>query len=322
MSYEVCHTLLEATITLYPVDDAGRPLTAFPIWTGVPADSLAIAERWIKLQNRPAGARQPRNHPLVAQYEISIGRVWALPLADLKGFLSDGERYVLDIAWQDEDDAQWHRKTFYGVTVSERSHASRTVESEFADAQVFEAEYFLPASGTGTIPAIVPDLPYLIKYVSAFGSRFIYSYDPVTHSFTELTANISAVTAVIGYLTTSSALLYRSATLYRNSSPYRETSAFRIRFSGESVDAMQLGADGVIAADSYHAGAPMRDELPRVDFCYGGKRLASVSRNGVLFAWSFETGATAEVAPGFEFFSDTTRLATITPQAVRAAEFV
>ncbi|MGN6556226.1 MAG: hypothetical protein ACTHLW_21150 [Verrucomicrobiota bacterium] len=319
---EICHTLLEAAITLYPADADGRPLVDFPIWSGAPAHQLTLTERWIKQQTRPTGARYPRNHPLVAQYEIAIGRVWALPLPNLLGFQSDGERYVLDIVWTDEDEGQWHRKTFYGVTLSERTQASPETDREFSDNQTFDAEYFVSAVGTGSVPAIADDLPYLIRYVTAQGGRFIYSYNPATHAFTELVSGLADQTAVVGYISGAGALLYNSETLYSNSLAYRNEAAFRVRFSGADDDALRMRSDGTVEVAATASGAPARDSLPRVDFCYGGRRLASISRNGKLYAWAYETEAAEEISAGFEFFNGATLLATITQKAIRAPEFV
>jgi hypothetical protein len=318
---EICHTLLEATITLYAADEAGRPLTGLPIWSGVAAENLTLTERWIKIQNRPTAARQPRNHPLVAQFEIAIGRVWALLQADLNGFITEPARYVLDLVWADEDENCWHRKTFYGVTIAERSQASPNADREFTDHQVFDAESLVPASGTGAVTEISEELPYLVRYVTAQGSLAIYVYDPDEHTFTELVAGLAAQTAELGFISGGSALTYRGATHYRNSQPYRVPAAFRVRFQGETDDALRVRNDGVVEVAGSAIGAPRRDSLPRVDFCYGGKRLASISRSGVLYAWAFEEGAMEEVTPGYEIASGETLLATITQKAVRASDF-
>ena len=67
------------------------------------------------------------------QYEISIDRVWALPLSELAGFSPTNQTYVLEVIWTEEESQQWHRRRYYGVTIASRSFAAQNIESEFVD---------------------------------------------------------------------------------------------------------------------------------------------------------------------------------------------
>ena len=172
--------LLEAQVTLYAAQADGTPGQA--IWSGQVAEKLSVRERWLVVQTRPTGAAYPVNHPLVPTYEISIDRVWALPLSNLIGFQPGAGNYVLQVVWTDEDSGKWHRRTFYGVTISARSFAPQSIESEFVDGQEFAAQYFVADSGNAwTSPGAVP-APAAVVYWNgpdAPSGVALYNYDAV-----------------------------------------------------------------------------------------------------------------------------------------------
>ena len=93
-------TLLEATITLYPAKADDSPELGAPVFAGVAVENFRAHERWLKAPTRPTGARFPRQHPLIPEYEISLDRPWVLPLAQLTGFRAAHTRYVLDVVWR------------------------------------------------------------------------------------------------------------------------------------------------------------------------------------------------------------------------------
>src|ERR1035438_1269246 len=133
--------LIEAKVTLYTVQADGLSLGT-ALWSGQVAERLTVREQWVVLETRPSGAPYPIKHPLVPQYEVSIDRVWALPLNNLAGFSPTNQTYVLEVIWTEEDTQQRHRRRFYGVTIEERSFAPQSIESEFVDGQQFAAQYF------------------------------------------------------------------------------------------------------------------------------------------------------------------------------------
>ncbi len=255
-------TLLEATLTLYPANADGSPRVNEAVWSGACADNLRVREQWLHRETRPTGARHPRRHPLVPQFEISIDRVWALPLSQPGGFLATHEKFVLDVVWIDEDSGRWHRQTYYGVTISERSQVSRDTDTGFSDNQVFNAEYRdEPTGGTGTPPAVGADLPYLVKWVSRDETVDLYSYNTSTHVFTALASTTSR------------------ATIANN--------PFTITFAGDGAPMVDLNTSGVLSAVAFIEGMPTDGDLPRLDFFRGQSRIASVSRNGRVFAHRF-----------------------------------
>jgi len=87
--------LLEARVTLYTTAadglSLGRPVERAG---GGATDGAGTV---VVLETRPSGAPYPIKHPLVPQYEISIERVWALPLNNLPGFSPTNQTYVLEV---------------------------------------------------------------------------------------------------------------------------------------------------------------------------------------------------------------------------------
>jgi len=278
-------TLLEATISLYPANADGSPNTGSPIWTGVPAENLIAKERWIKTETRPSGAPYPRKHPLIQQYEISMARVWALQLTNTAGLVMAAGKYVLDVVSVEEETGNWHRETFYNVTISDRSRSSRSIDEGYTDELVFDAEYMAPPSGgLGAIPVITSAIPYVVQWVGADapGGVPLYIYDPVSHNFTEAVAGISAGRATLAY------------------SPANQSGVFNLAFNGTTV--LQVQADGGLALTECFQGAPDLTQLPRLDFYYGNLRLGSVTSAGRLYAAAFDDGAPTAATGQFQFY--------------------
>jgi hypothetical protein len=263
----ICLTLLEATLTLYPANAAGEPILTQPLWHGVDGNDLAVRDRWIKTETRPTGSKFPHRHPLVPQFEISIGRVWALPLEQLDGFMPGRGKYVLDITWREDLTRDWHREVFYGVTISERGRAAKDRDGEFVEEQVWDAEYFVASSGRGTVPEIPAGLRYLVRYVTDSENVDLYTYDPGTDLFTE---------AVAGVTTNRAALTYSSG----------HAGDFAINFAGDDITALRV-TGGEIEVFELRVGSPTLADLPRVEFWYGANRVGAVTRAGALHATRF-----------------------------------
>lgn len=171
----VTFTLLECTLTLYPVQADGTLGSA--IWSGTAAENLTCRGRWISVETRPTGSAHPKTHPLVAQYSISIGRLFAVLDSTVMGFVADHQEYVLDVTWTDEDSLQWHRRTFYGVRVATQDQRSRGMAEGFDEDQEFTAEYFVPSSGQGVAPtADVPSNPLVVYWRGNDGWLALYTH--------------------------------------------------------------------------------------------------------------------------------------------------
>ncbi len=288
--------LLEAVLTLYPANPAGTPDLASPVWSGVPAQNLRVADRWIKVETRPSGAAYPKKHPLIPQFEISIERVWALSLDQLEGIVPDENTYVLDIVWTEEDSwsgaATWHRETFYGVTISDRSRASQNVDGGFTEELVFDAQYYIRDGGQGSAPAITAALPMQVVYVAASGVALpIYNYNPVTRVFTETQSGVAAARATIA--------------------------ASEIIFAGASYPVFWLDASGTAWTFNLIAGAPSRSAVPRLDFYIGANRIASFDASGALYHSQF-LGNPQTSPQAFQFFSNDVLQLTLDGSAARA----
>ncbi len=304
----------EATIRLYPATPTGAPDMTQPVWIGACSGTLRISERWINVETRPSGSTYPRKHPLVQQYQVSIDRVWVFPISPtaslhLRDFVTDRNRYVLDIYWEDDETGNWVRRTFFGVTISERNLDSDEVFSS-TDAQVFDAEYFVSdqsvlnvLSNPGAIPP--PTLPLVVKYRGSSAAIVpLYSYDAGTGLFTEYTVGVSAGRATIAH------------------NPNR---GGNLEITFPTYAPMPF----LTAAGEFHIGQliesiPLLTDFPRLEFWVGPKRAASVGVNGQLYAPTFiETGAEVPATPDtFLLYAGNKIWATIAMGAVTANLFI
>lgn len=288
-------TLLEARVTLYPADAAGAPVLSQPLWLGAEAEELTLSGTWLTAETRPTGVAYPRRHNLIPLHEIQLGRVWALPLDQLAGFQGEHTTYVLDLVWQEAESGQWHRRTYYGVTLLTEAFASRSMDSGFSENQSFAAQYFTVATGTGAVPVLSAQAPYLVWYVSATEQVALYAYAADTGVFTALEA--TAARGTVGYA----------------------GDAFEVTLDGVGV-VLATTADGL-----HHPAVieqtPLPAERPRMDFTYAGQRVCSVSAAG-LWARSFDD-VTAPVsgAGRFELRHATDRVATLGLPGVVALSF-
>lgn len=297
------HTLLEATLNLYPSNPDGTPQLTSPIWVGVQAEHLSIRERWLKTETRPTASRFPRKHPLVQQWEVNIGRVWALQELNPAGPTFSNQYYVLDVVWVDEDTHYWHRETFYNVSISERSRSSRNIDEGFTDEQVFDAEYVDPPSGgNGTVPSISETLPLVVRWVGTDGTLDLYRYDATSHNFTEAVTGISSGRATIAY------------------SP-NQSGSFSISFNGVGTPALQVHTDGTVIVGSLFQGAPLSGTVPRLDFFYGPTRIASLASDGTFYSASFDQATPAPGAGEFQIYSNSTLQLTLAATAATADVF-
>lgn len=315
--------LLEACVTLYPADNTGAPVLGSPIWLGSPAEKLSVRERWRIKETTTTGAKHPRKRPLIPDYDIAISRVWLLDVADLTGWSADWQQYVLDVVWTDEDTGDWHRRTFYGVTIGgERGLDSRDIDNGFTDDQAFAAQYFIPSSGTGTAPAITSSLPYTVRFTGTDGvAVLLYNYDPGTHQFTAAadTAN-RATLAYVGYCFTATfapndlpslqCLNSPAAPVYRTpGKPYRSIgSAYR----GGAVGLFVPALDCVL---------PPPTELPRLEFFYGAQRVATLTPDG-LYDTRFTQAMPADGVGKFALYAGSTLMATLAAGEVQAQDFI
>ncbi len=316
---DIALNLLEARITLYPADATGAPVLGSPIWSGAAAENLGIKGRWITTETRPSGIRYPRRHPFVPQFEILINRVWVLLTSNLSGFQADHQRYVLDIVWTEEETGDWHRRTFYGVTIQQQDLDAHDIESGFLDGQVFNAEYFVPASGVGTPPAINPSLPYYVIWRGTAGGVLLYSYDADTQQFTA--QETTAGRATIGYddelfeaqfagddepamrTVNSDSLDYQNPTEYTNPAPYRP------------------GLKALIVKGGLFERTPLPGDLPRLEFYYGPLRICTLTRTG-LFDVRFADASPVDGAGKFALNGGDDLIATLAASAVEAEDFI
>ena len=267
MQESILLNLLECKLTLYGVLPDGSLGAA--LWSGQVAENLQVRERWITLETRPTGARYPVQHPLVPQYELSIERVWALPLSQLLGFQPTHTPYVLECVWTEEELGIWHRRTFYGVTIQQRTLNSVSIEAGHVDGQEFAAQYFLADYGaTGTPAAPVVALPWRVLWQGDDGERPLYLY-----------------TEADGYVEAEDAEPETRAVI--------ESDGSRIEFAGANDAVVETVASGVKVWT-------LHDELPKtrpqLRFYRGPVLLAAVTPTGL---WARSIQDMALPATGF-----------------------
>lgn len=293
--FERLHSLLEATLTLYPAAADDTPVTASPVWFGTCANDLRLAERMIVRQTMPGAAPFPRNHPLVATHEINIGRVWTSREPSLDDYTPATSRYVLDILWEAEDFDGWRRRTYYGVTAKSYDLASQE-RIQMNSEQAFDAEYYSQSSGTGAAPALTSTLPYTVIWVStAEPPLVLYDYTASTDAFVERLAGQAATRATVLITPTLDALT--------------------VNFTGGTGNALVLANTQTTTVGGVIEGVPTTANLPRLDFMYGPTRVASVDKlNNLLVETLVEANATAGSAR-FELFGNNLLSATLEPTA-------
>lgn len=251
MNNSILLNLLEARVTLYATQPDG---TLGPsLWSGAPVERMTVHERWLSVETRPTGAKYPRQHPLVAQYELSLDRVWALPLNQLAGWHPQAQDYVLDVVWIEEDAGDWHRRTFYGVTVDERAFEAADMEHGFVDRQSFRAQYFLLETGSQfVVPTPTVAVPYRVLWSGPDGSWLLYNY-----------------TEAGGFVAAPDAAAESHATLASDGSS--------VRFAGAPAPALATNATGVAVGELHDRLPPTG---PQVQFYRGNTLLGVVTPEG------------------------------------------
>ena len=321
--------LAEACISIYPADSTGAPILSQQLWTGAKAEGLRVMERWIVMETKPSGAPYPNKHPLVAQYEIAIDKVWSLALSELNGFQAEWTNYVVDIVWTDEDTGNWQRRVFYGGTIADESLNSRSIDAGFTEGQNFNAQYYDISSGTAASPPgqISSALPYQVMYQPAAGAApiLIYTYNPTTEEFTAV-GNPSSY-ATIGYngsgafgLTfagdgspvLATTVAPSGAATYRNSEQYSNINSYQ---------PAQFQIYG-----SINVGAPAPTNYPRIVFYYGNTPVCTLTSiaGGTpgMFEANWDEGTPAVLAGDFAVYAGANVIASLGSSGVTSKNFV
>jgi hypothetical protein len=296
--------LLEVSLTLYNTDSLGHPQTGSPIWTGAPAERLVVNERWLGQETRATGSNFPKKHPLVSQYEISIGRVWLLQTTDRVGFITDHRRYVLDVVWIEEETRDWHRATFFGVTMRERRLSSREIDTGHEDELELDAEAVAVDGGTGTPGPVPTELPYTVVYRTEQERTPLYSYNQTTKAFTLMAAGLDTGRATVSY------------------NPPDQSGTFEIKFAGDAAPTFRLLTDGTFeVGELSEARLPDASDMPRLEFVQGSVRLGAVSQSGIFFGKSFEEQGATEGPGRFLLVANSATQATLEQSRVASKNF-
>ena len=262
--------LLEATVSVYAQTPAGQ--VGALLAADLRAENLRVNERWVNVQTRPTGAPFAVNHPLVAEYALTIGRLLAFDGDAPAGIVFTSQSYVVDVVWVDEDGRGWHRATFYGVTISSRDQEARDVEAGMTDQLEFAAQLLVPAGGSGGTPGAPETLPLTVRFVSAVENCLLYVF--ANGCFRAV--NDPADRATIG-------------------------NDFAITFAGHPAPALSLAAGKLRTYDVEVGSAPRVVDLPRLDFFAGTTWLGSVTERGKLFCDAVTEVDALESVAGFRF---------------------
>jgi hypothetical protein len=297
------HTLLEATISLYPTAADGSALLAYPIWIGAGAENLRLSDSVIEAETRETGSADPVVDILGRQHEIEIGRIWKLsPRSESFHFgkgapVLAGQKFVLLIGWQDPRAPRgWVERTYYGATPRTDSRASEGV-LQFTETQGFRAEAMQERTGTGTYTVGEPLAPsMMVRWVKGREQLNLFTYDAGTHTFTETVAGIATGRATLAV-----------------------TPHFQAHI--ESTLAMEVTSSGVLnVGELVEVGAIAAVDSPRLEFWRGEVRMAILSKTGTLRVLEALEEAPSPGSDRFEFYTGSTLAATLEAGGLRAEE--
>lgn len=166
MSKTLPFLLVEAKISLFVADAAGQPILTKPVWVGARAENVELNAEITDVDATPSGAAYDQYAQLSEGHEISIERIWVLPLganagpgaAALTDFDLARGRFVMQVFWLDRKTRLWHQRTYYGVQAKRYGLRSNGI-LHFGSSQVFRAQYFTRSSGTSSSTGALTPLP-------------------------------------------------------------------------------------------------------------------------------------------------------------------
>lgn len=224
--------LAEATITLFATDINGNPILTRPIWVGARAENLQLVGDLQEVEASPTGAAFDEYAQLSEAHEITIERIWVLPVGPEAGpgasrmvdFQLQRGFFVMQIFGIEHKTGLWHQRTYYGVQTKRYGLRSQGV-SYFGSDQVFRAQRYVQAKGSsgssGTLTPIVGtgfEQPLLFTHDDPVpnGDYFIGFYqfsNDVVIGFTKAIANASQVSPTLLTLEIAGALTGNTLTL-------------------------------------------------------------------------------------------------------------
>jgi len=262
-------TILEATVSLYPANEAGQPITTLPVWIGACVEKIEMRAPWKVATTFPTGRDFPKKHPLFQEHTLTLERIQFTPLPGMQSFLPTNGRFVLEILWSEEGNSlRWKKRTYFGVTISADDFESQSLDStagHMIEKQVFDAEYYGEQSGTGTPPATVLTNALYVNWVGNDATLRLYEYDTTTQLFTESSAGITTNRATLAYTGGFAGL-------------------FEVNFTGFSPARWRCFTQFARVNLAYREQVPPVSAVPRVEFWINRRRVASVSASGYFWA--------------------------------------
>lgn len=293
-------TIYEAEVAVYAADRLGQVAgdLLFEVEGVLEGLSLevAYATRRIEAHGEPYVRRyhEDEEHKLVLR---DLHRVRRL---DSRVFTPARNQSVILVArFIDGATGAWMKRTYFGGKFSGQQIALDPVA---AVSLPFEAARMSESSGLAEPPALTPSAIGTVRYVDAFGTVALYTYDFDTHALAALDASLLAGRAAIA----------------------EAGGAIRISFAG--VDAVVITSDGIAckAFSAVGGTSPIQTAaVPRLEFWDAFSRMAVVTAAGEL---AVTNAAEVDAAPSgvndFSWAPGGGWAASFAPDGLRALEIL
>ena len=265
-------TVLNAVVAIYAVDATDTPVGAA---VKLLVDALPIAPQVESIPVRHHGVRWSSVRHIDVSWQLELSRPRFIELS-ASGAVTQWEpvsntRYALVVVWHDAERGLWEKQVFLGVT----GFPASLDEANMLSRIPLRAERrSTPTAGRSTQPDFsVVASEGSLDYLGTDGSR--------TPIYTFSTAG--------GFAVVDAALLAARATVTVNSTSL--TALF-----GSDPVVFTANATGVTAEAFDETGGTYGSTSPRLEFIYGGVRLATLSAAGVLNVASLTEQASAPTA--------------------------
>lgn len=268
--------LAEGTLSLFVADASGQPILTQPVWFGARAEGLELSAEIAEIEATPSGAVYDQFAQLSELHEISIERIWVLPIGPESGpgavkmvdyDLRRGQ-YVMQVFGIDPKTGLWHQRTYYGVQAKRYGLKSNGV-TYFGANQAFRAKSFTTSHGTsstdGTIVPVEetgPEFPLLFTHDDPLvnGDYFIGCYQfsvGVTVGFTKAIGQAGPGGDTIMTLELGGTLGAQTLTLPSGSGEVSDSATFNVAVPANTTIRWKITtAPG--SAQAEYAGITMR----------------------------------------------------------------
>jgi hypothetical protein len=301
----------EADLVIYPSDEFGNVTDASPVWIGGTANKSNFQDGYKAEDASKSGVPVPNMEQLEEQHTIELENVWmarvtAGPLVSTPS-MPRNQYYAVVIIWTDrEETGVWVKRAYAGVKLAQLSMGTDT--EAFLQKVKIEGGIMQQTCGVLSegMPSEEPTILGVVRYVSPTEQVDLYTYD-----FLNPQSGFQAINP--GMLAGRAAI---------------ESAGGGVSISVGGAVAMEIDPEGNVAVNGITSigGSYVEDQsAPRLEFCAGLTRIASLSALGELgIPGFFETDEDPEQSgacylPGFWLGAGETWLATIARNGLYAA---